>query len=156
MKIERAELKDAKRLLEVQKIAFGKYAEKYGDFENNPYHMELDRMEFNIRYRFGRYYKVVENEQIIGGIFGFELDDPKIIKIAQFYLLPDFQALGYGTEILEYFIDDNKQATTWYIDTILQEEYNVNFYKKLEFEIIDEEEEHEGLTFVTMIKKLNR
>jgi GNAT superfamily N-acetyltransferase len=156
MIIQKAELKDAKRLLEVQKIAFEKYALKYGDFDNNPYHMELDRMEFNIRYRFGQYFKVVENEQIIGGIFGFELDDPKIIKIAQFYLLPEFQALGYGTEILEYFIEQNKVANTWYIDTILQEEYNVNFYKKLNFEIIDEEVEHEGLTFVTMIKKLNR
>ena len=107
MIIQKAELKDAKRLLEVQKIAFEKYALKYGDFDNNPYHMELDRMEFNIRYRFGQYFKVVENEQIIGGIFGFELDDPKIIKIAQFYLLPEFQALGYGTEILEYFIENN-------------------------------------------------
>ncbi len=156
MIIKKAELKDAERLLEVQKIAFKKYAEKYGDFDNNPYHMELDRMEFNIKYRFGQYFKVELNEQIIGGIFGFELDDPKVIKIAQFYLLPEFQANGYGTEILEFFINQNKVANTWYIDTILQEEYNVNFYKKLDFEIIDEEVEHEGLTFVTMIKKLNR
>ena len=156
MEVIRATLADAKRLLEVQKIAFSKYAEKYGDFEYNPYHMELDRMEFNVRYRFGRYYKVVENEQIIGGIFGFELDNPKVIKIAQFYLLPEFQHLGYGTKVLEFFFDDNKEANTWYIDTILQEEYNVEFYKKLDFKIIDEEEEHEGLTFVTMIKKIER
>ena len=37
MEVIRATLADAKRLLEVQKIAFSKYAEKYGDFEYNPY-----------------------------------------------------------------------------------------------------------------------
>ena len=35
----------------------------------------------------------------------------------------------------------------------MQEEYNVEFYKHLGFKIIDEEEEHEGLTFVTFLKK---
>lgn len=155
MKIEIANLNDAKKLLSVQKEAFAKYAIKYGDFDNNPYHMTLERMQFNLRYRYGKYYKVVLDGEIIGGIFGFELDDPKIIKIAQFYLLPEYQALGIGKKVLEFFIEDNEKATTWYIDTILQEEYNVEFYKKLDFKIIDEEEEHEGLTFVTMIKKIN-
>lgn len=153
MRIEIATKQDAKELLNIQRISFEKYALKYGDFDNNPYHMTLHRMEFNIKYRFGKYYKVMENNQIIGGIFGFELDDPAIIKIAQFYLLPEYQALGYGKQVLEFFIQDNKMATTWYIDTILQEEYNIEFYKKMDFKIIDEEEEHEGLTFVTMIKK---
>lgn len=36
----------------------------------------------------------------------------------------------------------------------MQEEYNLEFYRHLGFEIIDEEEEHEGLTFVTLMKKI--
>lgn len=153
MEILKALETDAEELLRVQHISFEKYAIKYGDFDYNPYHMSLDRMKFNIRYRFGRYFKVVIDDKIIGGIFGFELDDPKIIKIAQFYLLPEYQGSGIGQEVLKFYLEENKNATTWYIDTILQEEYNVEFYKKMGFKIIDEEVEHEGLTFVTMLKK---
>lgn len=155
IKIEKALIEDAKILLEVQKNAFKKYALKYGDFDSNPYNMSLHRMEFNIKYRFGQYYKVIdeENGEIIGGIFGFELDQKEIMKIAQFYLLDKYQSLGYGSMVLKYFIDNNNQVEKWYVDTILQEEYNVEFYKHAGFEIIDEEEEHEGLTFVTLLKK---
>ena len=155
IKIDKALIEDAKILLEVQKNAFKKYALKYGDFDSNPYNMSLHRMEFNIKYRFGQYYKVIdeENGEIIGGIFGFELDQKEIMKIAQFYLLDKYQSLGYGSMVLKYFIDNNNQVEKWYVDTILQEEYNVEFYKHAGFEIIDEEEEHEGLTFVTLLKK---
>ena len=155
IKIEKALIEDAKILLEVQKNAFKKYALKYGYFDSNPYNMSLHRMEFNIKYRFGQYYKVIDEEtgEIIGGIFGFELDQKEIMKIAQFYLLDKYQSLGYGSMVLKYFIDNNNQVEKWYVDTILQEEYNVEFYKHAGFEIIDEEEEHEGLTFVTLLKK---
>ena len=155
IKIEKVELKDAENLLEVQKRAFEKYAIKYGEFDSNPYNMSLHRMQFNINYRFGQYYKVIDEEtnNIIGGIFGFELDQKEIMKIAQFYLLDGYQSLGYGSMVLKYFIEKNPQVEKWYVDTILQEEYNVEFYKHAGFEIIDEEEEHEGLTFVTLLKK---
>lgn len=155
IKIEKALIEDAKNLLDVQKKAFKKYAIKYGEFDSNPYNMSLHRMEFNIKYRFGQYYKVIETtkNEIIGGIFGFELDQKEIMKIAQFYLLDDYQSLGYGSSVLKYFIESNPQVEKWYVDTILQEEYNVEFYKHAGFEIIDEEEEHEGLTFVTLLKK---
>lgn len=158
IKILKAELKDAEKLWEVQREAFKKYAIKYGDFSSNPYHMSLHRMEFNIKYRFGQYYKVVleETDEIIGGIFGFELDQPEIIKIAQFYLLEQYQSLGYGKIVLDFFIKSNPQVEKWYVDTILQEEYNVEFYKHFGFEIIDEEEEHEGLSFVTLLKRMDK
>lgn len=156
IKIEKVLQNDAKTMLKLQKEAFAKYAKKYGDFDSNPYHMSLHRMEFNINYRFGQYYKVIETEKnkIIGGIFGFELDTKDIMKIAQFYLKDEYQSLGYGTEVLKFFIENNPLVKTWYVDTILQEEYNVEFYKHLGFEIIDSEEEHEGLTFVTLMKKV--
>ncbi len=155
IKLLKVQLEDAKIMLKIQKEAFKKYADKYGDFDTNPYHMSLHRMEFNIKYRFGQYYKIIDcdKNEIIGGIFGFELDSPEIMQIAQFYLRNGYQSLGYGTEVLKYFISQNPQVKTWYVDTILQEEYNLEFYKHLGFEIIDTEEEHEGLTFVTLMKK---
>lgn len=154
--MKKASVEDAVKLLIVQYESFIIYAEKYGDFDSNPYHMTLERMHFNIKYRFGQYYKIVDDEtdEIVGGIFGFELDKPSIMKIAQFYLKDVYRSKGYGQKIIEDFIAMNEKVEMWYVDTILQEEYNVEFYKKVGFEIIDEEEEHEGLTFVTLLKKI--
>lgn len=156
VKMERAKQEDANILLAIQYEAFIKYAKKYGDFDSNPYHMDLHRMEFNINYRFGQYYKLLELEtnEIIGGIFCFELDEKPVMKIAQFYFKEAYQHLGYGKYVLNELFELNKGVKTWYVDTIMQEEYNVEFYKHMGFEIIDEEEEHEGLTFVTMLKKI--
>lgn len=154
--MEKATLQDAVKLLVLQYESFIVYAEKYGDFDSNPYHMTLERMHFNIKYRFGQYYKIIDEQtnEIVGGIFGFDLDQPNVMKIAQFYLKDCYRSLGYGQTIIDEFMNKNPQVKTWYVDTILQEEYNVEFYKKVGFEIIDEEEEHEGLTFVTLIKKV--
>jgi RimJ/RimL family protein N-acetyltransferase len=158
IKIVPALMKDAHTLLQIQKDAFKIYSDKYGDFESNPYHMTLHRMEFNLHYRFGKYYKIVDDtlpkeENIIGGIFAFELDDPKIVKISQFYLKKDYQCQGYGKRALSEFMALFPNVTTWYVDTIYEEEYNVEFYKKLGFTQVDLEEEHEGLIFITLMKK---
>lgn len=154
VKMEIALLSDASTLLDVQKQAFEVYSNRYGDFDSNPYHMELNRMEFNIKYKYGQYYKLIDRntDKIIGGLFCFELDKD-IMKIAQFYFLEAYQHLGYGTDVLNKLFDLNPEIKKWYVDTILQEEYNVSFYKHLGFEVIDEEEEHEGLSFVTLLKK---
>ncbi len=153
MKLEKVLLEESVVMLDIQKQAFEKYALKYGDFDSNPYNMDLHRMEFNIKYRLGRYEKIIVDDKIIGGIFAFELDDKMTKKIAQFYVLPEYQQLGYGRQALRDFIESDKEVTKWIVDTILQEDNNVKFYQEMGFEIIDEEEEHEDLTFVTLLKK---
>ena len=155
VKMQLATITDATKLLDIQKNAFKIYSDKYGDFDSNPYHMDLHRMQFNIKYRYGQYYKLIDEEtdNIIGGIFSFELDDKATFKIAQFYLDDEYQHLGYGSYVLKKLFELNSDVKTWYVDTIMQEEYNVEFYKHIGFQVIDEEEEHEGLTFVTMMLK---
>ena len=160
MKLEHVELiiateKDATDLLELQKKAFKKYSEKYGDFESNPYHMSEKRILFSINYRFGKYYKIINNDnnELIGGIFGFLIDERDMVKIAQFYLKEEYRSLGLGKEVLNGIFKEYSNIKKWYVDTILEEEYNVRFYQQLGFEIIDYEEEHKGLTFVTLMKK---
>lgn len=160
MKLEHVELiiateKDAAELLELQKKAFKKYSEKYGDFESNPYHMSEKRILFSINYRYGKYYKIINNDnnELIGGIFGFLIDEQDMVKIAQFYLKEEYRSLGLGKEVLNGIFKEYSNIKKWYVDTILEEEYNVRFYQQLGFEIIDYEEEHKGLTFVTLMKK---
>lgn len=153
--LEKALVKDAKELLNIQKQCFKNYSVKYGDFDSNPYHMTLHRMEFNLKYQFGYYYKIVDftSEQIIGGIFIFELDDPTVMQIAQFYIIDEFRHLGIGRLVFDAILTKHSNVKTWYVDTILEEDHNVNFYKKAGFIELEREEEHKGLSFVTLIKK---
>ena len=153
IRIEKATIEDAKELLKIQKESFKIYKTKYGHFDTNPYNMTLQRMEFNLKYRLGDYKKILLNDKIIGGIFGFMLEEETTWHIAQFYILPEYEHLGYGTIAFEKFFEEHKDVLIWYADTIKQEKQNVEFYQKFGFQIIDEEEEHVGMSFVTMIKK---
>ena len=111
--------------------------------------------EFNLKYKFGHYYKVIDfkSEKIIGGIFIFELDNPHVMQIAQFYIDEEFRHMGIGKLVFEAVMDKHSDVNTWYVDTILEEDHNVNFYKQAGFVEIEREVEHEGLSFVTLIKK---
>ena len=90
---------------------------------------------------------------IIGGIFIFELDNPNIMQIAQFYIVEEYRHMGIGRMIFEAVLDKHSNVHTWYVDTILEEDHNVNFYKQAGFVELEKEEEHEGLSFITLIKK---
>ena len=37
----------------------------------------------------------------------------------------------------EEFLNTDSEVKKWFVDTILQEEYNVNFYKKLDYNYIN-------------------
>ena len=153
VEIKKARVMDAHQLLNLQRASFAKYSVKYGKFEADPCNMTLHRMEFNIKYRLGDYQKIMLDDEIIGGIFGFMLEEENTWKVAQFYILPEYEHLGYGSKAIQDYFDLHKDVKVWYADTIKQETANLNFYKKFGFQIIDEEEEHKGLSFVTLIKK---
>lgn len=151
--LEKAKVKDAHDLLAIQKDAFKSYIDKYGKFDTNPYYMTLHRMEFNIKYRLGDYQKIMLNDTLVGAIFAFELDESSAWKIAQLYVTPSFEDQGIGSIAIEQFFKLHPEVKEWYADTILQEKQNIDFYHKHNFEIIDLEEEQEGLTFATLVRK---
>ncbi len=153
IKLDIASVSDAQELLKIQYDAFSKYTDKYGDFDTNPVHMDLCRMEFNIKYRLGKYYKILDDNKIIGGIFIFELDDPTIMQIAQVYLEESYQGKGITSSCLEDIFNIHSGVKVWYVDTILQEKENVSFYESLGFKKLELDEERNGLTFVTFVRK---
>lgn len=154
IELVKAKIKDAHDMLKVQKECFKKYLSLYGEFDTNPYYMTLHRMEFNIRYRLGDYQKIMLNNRLIGGIFAFSLDEENKWQIAQLYILPEFEHQGIGSIAIEKMFAMHQDVKEWYADTILQEKHNVEFYQKHGFEIIDVEEEHRGLSFATLVKKI--
>lgn len=153
MKLVRAEITDSETLLNIQKQAFEHITEKYGDFDGNPYFMEKSRMDFNIKYHLGKYYKVVVDDEIIGGIFGFELDEAGQMQIDQIYIMPKYQRLGYGTKAMEEFIKYNPDIKEWYLDTIIDNDHLTLFYERLGFTTYEEVDEDEGMKFSCMVRK---
>ena len=69
------------------------------------------------------------------------------------YIAEEFRHMGIGKMIFEAVLEKHTEVKTWYVDTILEEDHNVNFYKQAGFVEIEREVEHEGLSFVTLIKK---
>ena len=154
VELVKAKIKDAHEMLKIQKECFKKYLAIYGEFETNPYYMTLHRMEFNLRYRLGDYQKIVLNGEVVGGIFAFSLDEENKWQIAQLYILPEVEHRGIGSIAIEKMFALHPEVKEWYADTIIQEENNIKFYQKHGFEIIDVEEEHRGLAFATLVKKV--
>ena len=85
-------------------------------------------MEFNIKYRFGDYQKIMMNDKIIGAIFAFALDENNAWKIAQLYVLPQYENKGIGSFAIEEFFKLHPDITEWYADTINEEKQNLDFY----------------------------
>lgn len=153
MRMELATIEDAEDLLRVQQESFCEYIEKYGHFEDNPYDMTIHRIKFNINYHLGKYYKIIEDDQIVGGLFCFLLDRDDMMKIAQFYLLPAYQLQGFGQKAMTELLENHPDIKVWVVDTIYQETKNIKFYEKMGFEIVDVEDADESLSFATLMYK---
>lgn len=153
VELEKAKVKDAHELLAMQKESFKSYIDKYGKFDTNPYYMTLHRIEFNIKYRFGDYQKIIYNGKLVGAIFAFALDESNAWKIAQLYVLPEYEGIGIGSLAIEEFFKLHNDVKEWYADTINEEKQNLDFYKSHGFVIIDIEEERQGLSFATLVRK---
>lgn len=142
---------DLDELYKLQKECFKIYDDKYGYFDTNPYHMDKDLLKFNINYRYGKYYKIIVDNKIIGGIFYFMLDDG-LYKIAQFYLQEDYRRQGIGSYVMNEILKD-QDVKVFKVDTIYEEKANVSFYLKFGFKEIEREIEKEGLTFIVFERK---
>jgi len=156
VKLEKAKIKDAFLLLRIQKKSFSSLLEKYGDYENNPATMKLDRMLFKIRYPYGAYYKIMMRHKVVGGIFIYwQDDDETAFRLAQVYVLPEFT----NQKIAQFAINEveslHPKARVWTLDTPITEEKNCHLYEKMGYIKTDElEVVNDSLVLVTYRKEM--
>jgi GNAT superfamily N-acetyltransferase len=158
VRLVKAKLKDAHQLLQIQKKCFLPLLEKYGDYENNPATMKLDRMIFKIKYQYGGYYMIYEDKKCVGGIFIYWHDDDETkFRLAQVYVLPEYS----NKKIAQYAINEVEsyypKAKVWTLDTPLSEEKNCHIYEKMGYVRTNEQEViTDSLILVTYEKNMLR
>jgi ribosomal protein S18 acetylase RimI-like enzyme len=86
--------------------------------------------------RMGRYYKIVVDNQIVGGFIVFPG------KIREYYLgrvfiHQDFQNQGIGTRAMDFMFGQFPLAKSWTLDTPAWNERTRHFYEKLGFQQAD-------------------
>lgn len=145
IRLVKAKIKDAYQLLQIQHKCFLPLLEKYGDYENNPATMKLDRMVFKIKYQYGGYYKILDGKIVVGGIFVYWHDDDETaFRLAQVYVLPEYN----NRKIAQYAINEVEsfylKAKLWTLDTPITEPKNCHLYEKMgyirteEYEVVNE------------------
>lgn len=127
--IERAETADAEALVNVAIASFHHDSILYPQIEvgGPPGYDSPDAMRQKIAE--DECYKIVEGEQIIGGMTLFKKGDEHY-HLDLIFIAPDHHNRGIGTQAMA-FIEATYKATRWTLDTPAWAVRNIHFYEKL-------------------------
>jgi GNAT superfamily N-acetyltransferase len=78
----------------------------------------------------GYYYKILNNDKIIGGIIVFELKDREH-RLGGIFIDPDYQNIGIGKTAIEFIENNFPDAKSWSLDTPHLNYRNHYFYEKM-------------------------
>jgi GNAT superfamily N-acetyltransferase len=127
--IVRAADNDAEQLLAIQKRAFRRLYELYQD-EGDPYLDGLEEMKRCIGYKQGKYYKVLADGELCGGVFVFLLRGGRY-KVGRVYIAPELQGKGYGGHAVGLAERLEEGAREWELDFPADQVANERCYTKL-------------------------
>ncbi|MHC1748937.1 MAG: GNAT family N-acetyltransferase [Cellulosilyticaceae bacterium] len=87
-----------------------------------------------------KYYKIIYNNEIVG-VTLISCTGREHARIDRLYILPQYQGIGIGSEILKLIEKLFPNVNHWSLDTIQQSSRNHHFYEKNGYVLIDEDEE---------------
>ncbi|WP_291582095.1 GNAT family N-acetyltransferase [Clostridium sp. UBA6640] len=131
LKLKKATQKDAEELFDLQVKTFMPLLEKYQDYETSPANETLEKTISRISYKLGDYYKIIFNNMVAGGIRVMWWEDTTRYKLGPIFITPEFQGKGIAQQAMNMVEELYPQATTWELDTILQEKRNCYLYEKM-------------------------
>ncbi|MFX0095884.1 MAG: GNAT family N-acetyltransferase [Candidatus Hodarchaeota archaeon] len=137
MKIEKAKITDIEILTQLSKITFDDDTQKHGlGDEGGPPGYDSIEWQRSIMTE-GLYYKIVQDNKIIGGLILFK-KGKKHIEVGRIYIHPDFQNQGLGTLIFNSLETLFPQTEKWTLDTPSWAHRNHHFYKKVGYTKVGE------------------
>jgi len=150
MKIVKADIDDAKDILELQKIAYQSEAEIYNDFDIPPLTQTLEE----IKRQFGDhiFLKTVENKNIIGSVRAYEKDGTCFI--GRLIVHPEKQNQGIGTVLTNEIERCFNGVQRYELFTGSESTKNIHLYEKLGYHIFESEKLSEVVKLVYMEKKI--
>jgi len=95
--------------------------------------------------RFGQYYKMLVDGQIVGGFIVFR-KAPREYELGRIFVDPDFQNQGIGTQAFEFMWQEFPLAKRWTLGTPAWNRRTRHFYKKVGFVEMGEDG-HGGVLF---------
>lgn len=141
IKLEKAVLEDAEKLLEIQKECFTPHLEKYQDFNTNPALVTLERIQWRIKNE--NFYKIISDKLWVGSINIQKLEGEGNYKLHVINILPDYQNKGIGQVAIQLAESLFLNAKTWFLETIADMPNNRYVYEKA------------GYTFTGKTEKIN-
>ena len=117
---------DVEVLRNIAMKAFEKDRIKYGFMPP-----KIDILEWHLsKVKNGMYYKMILENQLIGGINLYDLGN-KHFRLGAIYIEPAFQNQKIGAEAINFIENTYPHVKKWSIDTPYQNYRNHHFYEKL-------------------------
>jgi len=151
MIIEQAKLKDAKEILDLQKLAYKSEAEIYNDYTIPPLIQSFKEIETDFKNQ--TFLKVLVDGKIIGSVRAYMINETCFI--GRLIVHPDFQNRGIGTRLMNEIESYFSKARRFELFTGYKSERNIYLYKKLGYQIFKREKVNKNLELVYM-EKLNK
>ena len=131
LKLIRADVKDAKRLWQMQVEAFMDLYHRYQDTETSPAAEPLERMTERLKQPFTYYYYIRIDDIVVGAIRVIDRKEPDQSKrISPIFIMPPYRNKGIAQKaMLE--AERIHGSSNWELETILQEAGNCHLYEKM-------------------------
>jgi len=131
--ISLAEKYDAEILKTLSMSAFNSDFEKYGSYPPGIDSLGWHREQVDN----GSYYKIIYNDEIVGGIYLIPKPNAEM-KIAIFFIDPEFQNRKIGVSVMNLIEEKHKRIKKWSLETPYKEYRNHYFYEKFGYKKVGE------------------
>lgn len=142
IRLEKAIVKDAPSIYDLQVKSFMPLLERYKDYETNPANEDIEKVQERIIRPDGGFYKILMEDRLVGAICVYWKEDVQF-RISPMFILPSYQGKGIAQKTILLVEEMFPLAHTWELATLLEEKRNCYLYEKM------------GYTQTGIRKKLN-
>ena len=128
--LKTASIRDAEAIHRLQVASFLPLLRKYRDRETNPANEDVKRVIDRLKQPHTTYYFIMLDGVRIGAIRIIFNDETRRARISPMFIIPEHQGKGYGQDAMA-LVEGVVDAECWELETILQEDGNCYFYKKM-------------------------
>jgi len=153
--LEKATLRDSKKIHKMQITAFTPLLDKYQDFDISPASETLEYFQSRFdNVEFDHYFIQLKNENI--GYVRIRTMEDNVCKLSTIFILPNYQGKGYSQQAIEQVEKLYPQADKWILITIKQEQSLRYLYEKMGYVPTGEENVKKGMDLIFYEKAKNR
>jgi len=152
MKILRAEISDAREILELQKLAYKSEAKIYNNYSIPPLIQTLE--EIKLEFRNKTFLKAIENNKLIGSVRANH--NNHACFIGKLIVHPSYQNQGLGARLLNEIEKTFEHVFRYELFTGVKSRKNLYLYVKLGYTIFKTEQLSDNLHLAFLEKYSNR